>query len=247
MLQKSPIKTTNYSLFKFRNDNRDGGVKRAHVHKIKTSIRQRNLLEFMPIVVNDQFEIIDGQHRCVAAKELGLPIYYVIQPNFKIADIPLFNVQKNWGMADFMNYYIKNNYAEYLKLENFMKKEGITITTALRLLKGNTDQTKDDFKNGKFVMPDDDIVQEVELCRLTMGYLSKIVGTKSWHKSSKLWSALLILFKHGNFEAETWFKNLEKNINKFIQCISVEDYTEMLVRIYNYRNKNSIELNVQYN
>ena len=66
--------TTNYDLFSFMPGNRDIAKKNMLVK----SIEKIDLTEYKPIIVNENYVIIDGQHRFMACKELEKPIYYII-------------------------------------------------------------------------------------------------------------------------------------------------------------------------
>lgn len=70
-------KTKDYSKFIIDSDyNRV--VNNKHVKKVKDSIKTFGDYGLCyPIVVDDKFKIIDGQHRIHARKELGLVIYYI--------------------------------------------------------------------------------------------------------------------------------------------------------------------------
>ena len=47
-------------------------VNKSNLNAIITSMEQQQLVS--PIMINEKFEIIDGQHRFEACKELGLPV-----------------------------------------------------------------------------------------------------------------------------------------------------------------------------
>ena len=100
-------KTKNYEMFKFREDNRLK-IDQSHVNKLINSIQSRNLLDMRPIIVNSDYEILDGQHRLLAAKNLGVEIYYEIEEKLEHKDIILMNVAKSWAVCDYMNYFVKN-------------------------------------------------------------------------------------------------------------------------------------------
>lgn len=59
--------TTNYDKFCFLEDNR--AVKQSRVKKIKDSIDDVGYL-YQPVLVNEQYQIIDGQGRFNACKEM---------------------------------------------------------------------------------------------------------------------------------------------------------------------------------
>lgn len=71
--------TKEYDRFSFLTANRP--VDYNHVNKIKKSLQEYGFLDSQPITVNNEMQIIDGQHRFVACKEMGLPIKFVqVQP-----------------------------------------------------------------------------------------------------------------------------------------------------------------------
>src|SRR5437868_13330592 len=95
--------TTDYEKFVFRKDNR-AKICKEHVDRLIKSIKITNLLQWRPIEVNSAMEVLDGQHRLLAAKALGVPIYYKVIDNATPESIILMNVHKNWGMGDYLNY-----------------------------------------------------------------------------------------------------------------------------------------------
>ena len=80
--------TTNYGLFELM-DSFQRAIKTPQVNNLVRSMRQENLLPFNPIIVfpnpkkKGKFLILDGQHRCEAAKALGLPIHYIVNTRIK--------------------------------------------------------------------------------------------------------------------------------------------------------------------
>lgn len=66
--------TKDYNIFKKHPNNRE--IFHANLEKIKRSIQIKNLLEYRPIIVDKKMQVIDGQHRLEAARQLGVPIYY---------------------------------------------------------------------------------------------------------------------------------------------------------------------------
>jgi len=123
-------KTKKYDIFKFREDNRQK-IDENHVKRLIESIKNRNLLEFRPIMLNSDYEVIDGQHRLLAAKELNIEIFYEIHKDLKSGDIIELNVAKTWQMEDYLNYYVKNGHKEYQNFDAFLKKNNLSINIGL--------------------------------------------------------------------------------------------------------------------
>lgn len=66
--------TTDYFLFKTIEGNRNKNL--MHINRLKKSMADNYL--FTVIVVNENYEIIDGQHRFDVIKELKLPLHYIM-------------------------------------------------------------------------------------------------------------------------------------------------------------------------
>ena len=86
--------TYDYSLFKKLPENRI--VRSDRKEKLISSMTQKYVLS--PICVNGNFEIIDGQGRYEARKEMGLPIHYIIDENAKAGDCRLMNQYNTPGL-----------------------------------------------------------------------------------------------------------------------------------------------------
>ena len=113
--------TTNYDMFKFREDNRKE-ISNVHVRVLVRSITHNNMLKYKPILVNSKMEVLDGQHRLLAAKEIGVPIFYEVEKDMDIKSIISLQTQKAWTTTDYINAYAKNGYEDYIKLSDFCKK-----------------------------------------------------------------------------------------------------------------------------
>jgi hypothetical protein len=231
--------TRNYSIFKKKQDNRE--IDRALVNRLKVSMSKRNLLHLEPIIVNDDMEIIDGQHRFESAKELGLEISYQIETNLDGEDMILLQTHKSWGTEDYFNYYCKNNYPEYLKLKKFRADQGISVSLAVRILRGTSKNANLNFRNGEFEFNNSMATDSIDFCRRSIEIIKKLQGDKPWMKSQKIWSALLIVFNHENFEEDKWFKNIELLVDRIVQKVSVLDYFNVFKDIFNFKNRNRIE------
>jgi ParB-like chromosome segregation protein Spo0J len=75
--------TNDYEMFKTLDGNRT--VNKLHVSRLKESFKTAYLLS--PILINQQNQIIDGQHRFEAAKILGLPVNYIICNDYGLKEV----------------------------------------------------------------------------------------------------------------------------------------------------------------
>jgi hypothetical protein len=74
--------TREYEKFKLFDANRPlSAIHVEHISQHKDFVEN---FPTCPIIVNEQFYIIDGQHRFEAAKSLDCGIFYIIQPNGRV-------------------------------------------------------------------------------------------------------------------------------------------------------------------
>lgn len=103
--------TMDYGKFSFMDDNRD--VNMAHVDALKKSFQSQYLLA--PILVNENFEIVDGQHRFTAAKQMNFPVRYVVAKGYTIEHVKVLNHHaKNWSTMDHFISRAKSGNQDYL-------------------------------------------------------------------------------------------------------------------------------------
>jgi hypothetical protein len=225
-------KTKNYDMFVFRNDNREK-VKPSHVQMLKRSISTRNLLEMRPICVNKDMEVIDGQHRLLAAEELGLDIYYQVEDKLEVGDVILMNTSKNWTNADFLNFYVKNGYQEYIKLNDFMKLNQISFKVAYLLINKKNADNLDYFKHGEFKMKEIDQTA-LDICRLSVDHIKNMNGYAHYLHSGRFWKSLICMIQHPEFELKRWMSNLSKLTNRMGIRATSREYLQMIWDVYNH-------------
>lgn len=69
-----------------------------------------------PIIVNERFEIIDGQGRFEACKQEGLPIQYVIDAGAGLEECIALNLgQSNWSPIDYVRSYAEQGIEDYVR------------------------------------------------------------------------------------------------------------------------------------
>lgn len=129
--------TNDYSIFKHA---KNRNVDARKVAKKKESIAQINLQQ--PIIVNRRMQVVDGQHRFQALKELGMPINYIVSYNWRTDEdtATMNNTQDSWNTINWVEFRIsqgnqKAKDAMELARNYEMLTEGkMTINTALEMM-----------------------------------------------------------------------------------------------------------------
>lgn len=164
-LQNVIQSTFKYDQFNLLANNR--AVDENHVRRLKKAFAENpQTAAAQPILVNQRFEVIDGQHRLEACKELSLPVYFIVVPNVTIEDTRKLNVnQKSWIVRDFVRSYADSgdksyqrydelvdtySFAHAVLLEACGLRHNKTVTSPLKLLKsGELKLTKADFEKSQ--------------------------------------------------------------------------------------------------
>lgn len=128
---ENPIihKTTDYSLFKFHGQNRKAGSNK----QVVKSIDLIDLTPFVPVIVDEDFYIIDGQNRFIACQKLNKPIFYVVMPreyDTNSAIIALNRDQRAWNQCEFLHFHASTKGGCYKDLEEFNNTHKLGISNA---------------------------------------------------------------------------------------------------------------------
>lgn len=144
--------TTAYEVFVIFDSNRDIDTSRAE--KISASIRKTGQ-NMMPILVDKNFNVIDGQHRLAALMALELPVFFIMYLGDMGKSDLMVEVNKNMKNLTLDDYF-KHNAAEgidgYTEALDVKNKYKIDISSLERFLPVTTSQIKDKVP---FSMPED--------------------------------------------------------------------------------------------
>ena len=103
-------KTKDYKMFTNIVGNRKPKLKKELLHAIE------RLGQLSPMIVNEHFQVVDGQHRLIACQSLGIEVNFII---IKLGDdselvTRLMNsLQNKWSTFDYINYYAENGDKDY--------------------------------------------------------------------------------------------------------------------------------------
>jgi hypothetical protein len=224
--------TYNYEMFKTLEGNRD--TNNSHIQKLIKSMEEIYIIS--PIIINSDLCIIDGQHRFESAKELGLPIRYIIDKNADLRAVQLLNAKsKDWSPNDYMESYIKLGNQEYIEYKKFLKRYKFTHQVCQSLLCGVASGTEL-FNNGDFKITQYKFAERV--ADFTLDSLEYYEGSK---RRSYIY-AITSLMKNKNFKEIEFLRKLKKQRSKMYDCAKTSQYIDLIEDIYNYRNKNKVNL-----
>ena len=241
-------------LSKFQNIKGNRPPNPQHIRRLTGSMKEHGILQ-NPIIVNESMDVIDGQHRLLAAKEANVGIYYIIVKGYSLSDVHVLNLnQKNWTKKDFMNGYADMEVEPYIKLREFAKKNSdynlsdcvalcsnisgagaATITQKYRK-DGTLNGIKEIFEEGTWKGKDFKLAQD---------YADKIRMVKPYYDGynrSSFVSVMIGLFKKPVYIHWEFLHKLKLQPNALVHCASASQYKILIEEIYNYRRRNKVNL-----
>jgi hypothetical protein len=232
--------TTDYDMFIKHDGNRK--VNELNLNKLVKSMKKKTLIS--PIIVNENLEVIDGQHRLAALEKLKQPVYYVKISGYGLPEMQILNsVSKNWTSDDFMESYIDLGYEDYKRYKEFKVRYGFGHTETAAILQNkksdpgsNSKIRGGEFKTGDFKIGNYDYAVECA---------EKIEMVKPFYSGYKrrvFIYAMMRLFDNSNYNHSVFLGKLSYQSASLVDCVSTEQYLLLIEEIYNYKNKNKVSL-----
>lgn len=226
--------TDDLDRFNFHDKNR--AVNPAHVDNLETSVRKKNLLEDQPILVNEVWDIIDGQHRLTVAKRLDETIYYIMREGLTVEDAITLNINtKNWTYKDYLRYWIKQGKEHYIYFKRFMDKYGTSysVTTGMLGLGQATsgNQLTQVFNSGKFKAKHKEYAEDLGAKLLKMKEHGDFANSRSFVL------AFDEVMRIEEFDFEEFLHKVEMVPDRFARRSDTARYLRMIEDVYNYNRR----------
>jgi hypothetical protein len=227
------ISTKNYQIFKHIKGNRK--LNQRHLGRLVGSIGTKNLLQQNPIIVNEKFQIIDGQHRLEAAKRLGVDIWYTVVEGGELGDVQRVNTYtRPWKSIEYLRSYVELGKETYIKIEELLKTYDVALDTLFVFATGDSDlDMYDKFRDGVLTLNDEHFKQVEELLQVKDQLQPFFID--SGHKSRVFARVIKKLHREGLID-----RLLEKTIAsspRFRRAGNVKEYLRMFEDVMNYNQK----------
>ena len=228
--------SNDYDMFSFMEANREQN--RGHIEALKAAFEEvGNLTRVQPILVNDSYQIIDGQHRFVACKELGLPIYFTLVPHLGVTEARSMNIlHRSWGVLDYARSYAQSGVKSYQRYLKLSEDYGFSNSTLLAYINdsahtgsGVRDNFYKVFRNGDLVIPDEGAARN-RLDKLAeIGEYTPLVT----HRPFAL--ALLKAMRNENYDQKRMVRKVRISGDKILKrLLTVDESLRMIEEMYNY-------------
>jgi hypothetical protein len=233
------FETKDYSIFKFRDDNRV--INQNHVKKLSSKMKERGWLPTSIVTINGSGDVIDGQHRVKAAVSVGCPIRYKVSRGAGTDEMTEMNtLQKNWSPFDHLHKFVVRGVPSYITFDKFVKEFPMFKYTEIAMFLNNNQSSikRDTFESGQWVSK-----SETKARRWANDILQlKPFGEKFYNRSIFVRAMIKIMSNKSEFNFEDFLHKVKLRPTNFVQCGTVDQYVEMIENIYNYRRSEKINL-----
>lgn len=228
---------------KFRNITGNRKINQAHVTRLVSAIEQKNLLRYYPILVNEHWEVIDGQHRLAAAAQLDYPVFVEEVDGLRIEDVMSINTNsRSWNLRDFCEAYIQLDKKDYQKLVDFADKHGVSIIGAhllggYRAISGGGSFSRV-IRAGKFQILTPELAEKVISWVHAINPFTEFAATQD----REFISALVKLAYNQEFDFDRLLAKLRMSGQKVLKKSNTKYYLLEIEDIYNFNAKQFIDL-----
>lgn len=226
-------KTKEYDFFKQVFENRD--VNQAHIKDLVNEINKVG--QKIPIVVDVKGNIIDGNHRYLACKQLSIEILYIISEGNVLEDMQSINQNvNNWSIKQAVEHYAKRGYEHYVNTVKASQYSGVSVNFICEIASHRNNKV---VRRGEFKSDRWDLVFE---------FLQYHKQFQPFIKASKTQGFINALFHIWLLKKVDKTRLLNKVIeyqDEFIRPLPKTLYTEKILTIYN-QNLKSKDTKIKY-
>lgn len=244
---------TNYDEFKYLGGNRDIN----HAKKLLESITENGFYN-VPILVNENMEIIDGQGRFEALKTLGLPVRYVVEEGASLEACRVLNMkQTNWSSIDYVKSYKESGNENYARLNTLVEKYkgSFTLVQIAKFCVGespcvytsNSHSICKDIENGIFELTEEQYENTILLLDYLKSFKGFIRNSKAQGRTSYLYEVLRVCFESPEIDNNRMLKRYEGYASSYLKGIAtMDDALHQTGLIYNMNSRKKVDIAALY-
>lgn len=236
--------TSNYDRFKFTTWNREDIERR--VKKVVKSIGAIGFLP-IPIVVNEKDEVIDGQARVLACKQLGIPVPFVVINGASREECVALNIsQTSWSLSDYIHCYAAEGNVSYIYLLHLIKAYGKTFKLKIlcNAVSGKMDVGNSAIKEQKFECSPEQYNHALDVLTWLTGFIpiiSRIGGHSEFY-----YMALSYCYTDAEVDNNRLFAKMESRQASLIPVTTIHQALDQIEAIYNHGNRSKVYITTNY-
>jgi hypothetical protein len=237
--------SSNYSEFLFKVGNRPIDTSLGKYKKLRDSMKKHGWIPSFPATVNmknGKRFVIDGQNRVTAAKELGLPVFYVIvEDKYKISEIA--ESFRPWSSNDFSASHAANGERSFVCLEQFRRHHNISSTKAAGLIMAKQKLASDSSGGAASMVKSGDFEFTQEGAKYAESVLSVCDHLpRPLRRNRGANAAIARILLLPEVCHSTMSQKLLANEKLVKPKSSVEEYVQMFEVVYNKRNQSPVPI-----
>lgn len=227
--------TSQYAMFIYNEEQRPIDVK--HVRHLMESMSTFGFLPSKPVQVYQKGKkliIIDGHHRYVAAKNLGISVAYVIESATNSESMAKVNgLQKPWQLKNYLMQYAGRGLPDYVELEGYHKL-GFSIQQAAKMLAGLSasgyggGRVSSELRSGEFKIVTRDKIE------IIAGFIRSEGGKNKAYKTANFITAFEMCLRVNHFNPDQLTRKLAANPRAVTRTATVDQMLDQLEEVYNY-------------
>jgi len=188
---------------------------------LAAKMRKANNTQYQPIIVNENYEIIDGNTRRYACELLGIPVRYSIVETTDTESLEMMKAvngaQKPWTEDNFIEFYATGfKKQEYIDLIEFKSEYNLT-NGLLRVM------------NKKFLsrsVSDGDILGAIDYANTKVQF-SLVTEIEKLTKGTlpstqEITEAVVAFYRYGKFNPDDLLCSIEKHWDKVVKDMAFE-------------------------
>lgn len=245
--------TDEYDNFELMDANRS--IDSRHVKTLKDSMKEHGVL-VNPILVNSDMQVVDGQNRLEACRQLGEPIYYLIVGDYGIKEVQALNLnQKNWNQQDYAESFAEMGYEHYKNLLKFREDhEEFNLGSCIKLLQNSTAAKTISQKRAR-TTNDNRYYDQKQVFEEGTWQINDYAKAETWandlrrigeyysgYNRSSFVSSMISLFNKPQFDIDEFIRKLSYQSNALSDCSRVSQYIELIEEIYNFKKRDKVNL-----
>lgn len=235
------LSTSNYSLFS--NNPFQRKFTRSKVESLKAKIQKNGFTPSLAISVyrskNGDLVINTGHHRLAAAKELGIPVLYVIEHQWEISEMVDEGVTGTpWNIASAVVAFAKKGLRDYQELLGYADK-GIPLGMAASILIGEgaaSGNGREKINCGTYK------IKTREHIKIIVSLIEQFSETSPAVKSRSFIAAFSKCLFTPEFDVDTFIRRIKNNPPMLEKTSNEDQMLKQIEDIYNYRSTNKIPL-----
>lgn len=191
---------------------------------------------------NGKLKVVRGHHRLDYAKQLGLPVYYVIDESCT-AIFELENPKSTWTYRDYIAARAQSGDPDMAYVSTFMSVHNLPVGSALALLGNENDRGRGKSNKSHLVKTGGFKVTSIEHAEKVVAItdLCRDLGMK-WATYATFVAAVSMAVRVPEFDGELFRQRLHQYPAMMNKRSTADEYLEEIEALYNYRTRKPLPL-----